>query len=394
MIIREEYLVIINSKNRIQRVKLQVEKDPVKTLYTIRRITGQYGGKETSQPDLFITEGKVKRTAEEQASLQFNSLLKQYLDKGYVKLASITSKKYEELTEDEIKNLLGTTVSDQAGIPKPMLAKLADDCSSDIWNKDWLVSRKLDGCRMSMYFKDGKIHTRSRGGGSYDPATKHLREDPLLLKIFSQKPDLILDGELYHHGSDWPLQRISGLARQQEWKEECRELQYWIYDYVSSELFKDRLVFLESLKPIFENSTSVKIVEHIKVNGYLAAKKLHDKFVQEGFEGLCARNPEREYGINKRSALYLIKLKERKDDEAEIIGIKEGLRPEDMCFTLKTKTGIIFNAKPIGDVDQRLEYLKNKDQYIGKQMTYTYFSLSKDGTPTQPVAKHLRPIDE
>jgi len=394
MIIREEYLVITNSKNRIQRVKLQLEKDPVKILYTIRRITGQYGGKETSQPDLIITEGKVKRTAEEQASLQFNSLLKQYLDKGYVNLATLTSKKYEELKEDEIKSLLGTTVSDQSGIPKPMLAKLADDCSSDIWNKDWLVSRKLDGVRLLMYYKDGKIHTASRGGGSYDPATKHLREDPLLLKIFSQRPDLILDGELYHHGSDWPLQRISGLARQQEWKEECRELQYWIYDYVSSELFKYRLVFLESLNSIFKDSTSIKIVEHIKINGYLAAKKLHDKFVQEGFEGLCARNPEKEYGINKRSALYLIKLKERKDDEAEIIGIKEGLRPEDMCFTLKTKTGIVFNAKPIGDIDQRLEYLKNKDQYIGKQMTYTYFSLSKDGTPTQPVAKHIRPDDE
>jgi hypothetical protein len=394
MIIREEYLVIINSKNRVQRVKLQIDKDPIKTLYTIHRITGQYGGKETSQPDLVITEGKVKRTAEEQTSLQFNGLLKQYLDKGYVNLSSITLKKYEELTEDEIKSLLGTTVSDQAGIPKPMLAKLADDCSSDIWNKDWWVSRKLDGVRLLMYYKDGKIHTASRGGGSYDPATKHLREDPELLKIFAQEPDLILDGELYHHGSDWPLQRISGLARQQEWKEECKELQYWIYDYVSSVPFKDRLVVLNLLRSKFENSSSIKIVEHIKINGYLAAKKLHDKFVQEGFEGLCARNPEREYGINKRSALYLIKLKERKDDEAEIIGIKEGLRPEDMCFTLKTKTGIVFNAKPIGDIDQRLEYLKNKDQYIGKQMTYTYFSLSKDGCPTQPVAKHIRPKDE
>ena len=56
---------------------------------------------------------------------------------------------------------------------------------------------------------------------TYDPATKHLREDPELLKIFAQKPDLILDGELYHHSTDWPLQRISGLARLKEWTEEC-----------------------------------------------------------------------------------------------------------------------------------------------------------------------------
>lgn len=146
MIIREEYLVIINSKNKIQRVKLQLDKDPIKTLYTITRITGQYGGKETKQPSLTITEGKVKRTAEEQASLQFNSLLKQYLDKGYTNLSKLTTKQYSELSQDELRNLLGSKgVTDQAGIPKPMLAKSADDCSSDIWNKDWWASRKLDG---------------------------------------------------------------------------------------------------------------------------------------------------------------------------------------------------------------------------------------------------------
>ena len=146
MIIREEYLIIINSKNKIQRVKLQLEKDPVKTLYTIHRITGQYGGKETFQPDLIITEGKVKRTAEEQASLQFNSLLKQYLDKGYVNLSSLTSKNYSDLTDIEMKCLLSSKgVSDQAGIPKPMLAKQADQCSSDIWEKDWYISSKIDG---------------------------------------------------------------------------------------------------------------------------------------------------------------------------------------------------------------------------------------------------------
>jgi ATP-dependent DNA ligase len=366
------------------------EKDPVKILYTIRRITGQYGGKETSQPDLIITEGKVKRTAEEQASLQFNSLLKQYLDKGYVNLATLTSKKYEELKEDEIKSLLGTTVSDQAGIPKPMLAKLADDCSSDIWNKDWWVSRKLDGVRLLMYYKDGKIHTASRGGGTYDPATKHLREDPELLKIFAETPDLILDGELYHHGNDWPLQRISGLARQQEWKEECQELQYWIYDYISSAPFKDRVTILSLLRSKFENSDSIKIVEHIKINGYLSAKKLHDKFVQEGFEGLCARNPEKEYGINKRSALYLIKLKERKDDEAEIIGIKEGLRPEDMCFTLKTENGIEFKAKPMGSRELKDQYRQDIDELIGKMATVKFFYYSDDGTPLQPVLKAIR----
>ena len=244
-----------------------------------------------------------------------------------------------------------------------------------------------------MYYKDGEIHTASRGGGTYDPATKHLREDPELLKIFAQKPDLILDGELYHHGTDWPLQRISGLARLKEWTEECGELQYWIYDYVSNELFKDRLTFLNYLRNTI-HSKNIIVLTHVLINGYLSAKKWHDKFIQQGFEGLCARNPEREYGVNKRSALYLIKLKMFSDAEFEVTGVKSGLRPEDMCFTLKTKDGKEFSAKPMGDVSTRIYYLEHPDEFIGRMATCKYFYYSKDGVPQLPILKHFRPEGE
>ncbi len=239
------------------------------------------------------------------------------------------------------------------------------------------------------------IQTASRGGGNYNVATTHIREDDTLRQIFVQSPDLILDGEIYHHGTDWPLQRISGLARQQEWKDECKNLEYWVYDYVdTNKSFNERWKVLEALKQLLPDECPVKILDQKLMTGYLNIKKEHDKYVQEGFEGLCARNPNREYGINKRSALYLIKLKERKDAEATIIDIKEGLREEDMCFILKMPSGLTFAAKPIGEASTRIDYLKNKDNYIGKQMTYTYFTLSKDGIPTQPVAKHIRPDDE
>jgi ATP-dependent DNA ligase len=396
MVIREEYLVSINSKNRIQRVKLQLDQNPFDKTYSILRVTGQYGGKETDQPIIKIEHGKVKRTISEQATLQFNALLKNYLDKGYVKLAALTSKRYSDLTEDEIKNLLGGNfVSDQSGVPKPMLAKLADQCSSDIWEKDWYVSRKLDGCRMLLYYKDGVIQTASRGGGNYNVATKHIREDKTLIEIFRQSPDLILDGELYRHGSDWPLQRISGLARLQEWKDDCAELEYWVYDYIDTTTpFKDRWKVLSALKTLIPQTSPIKILDQKIMSGYMSIKKEHDRYVQEGFEGLCARNPDKEYGVNKRSALYLIKLKERQDDEFEVIGVREGMRPEDMCFTLKTKEGKEFAAKPVGDVQSRLYFIEHKNEFIGKFATCTYFAISSDGIPTQPVLKSFRPDDE
>ena len=395
MVLKKEYLVLLNSRNRVQQALLQLNQNPFSKEYTIERTNCQWGGKEIQQPIITVKFGRAGRSTAEQAVLQYNAILKNYLDKGYVKASSLSPNEYTSLSEQEIIDALGGGfISDQQGVPKPMLAKSADKCAASIWNRELYASKKLDGTRMLLYCKNGIIQTASRGGGQYNAATKHIRENTIIKELFRQHPDLILDGELYKHGSEWPLQRISGLARLKEWTEECGQLEFWIYDYISEQPFKERLEVLNELRTLFDNDPSIKICEHILISSYSEAKQLHDQWVEEGFEGLCARNPDREYGVNKRSALYLIKLKQRQDDEAEVIGIREGLRPEDMCFVLKTKTGVEFAAKPIGDAAMRIHYLHNKDEYIGKQATYTYFSLSQDGVPTQPVMKHIRPLDE
>ena len=92
MVIKKEYLVVLNSRNRVQQTLLQLNQNPFTKAYTIERTNNQWGGKEIQQPTLTITFGKAGRTAAEQAMLQYNSLLKNYLDKGYVK-ASVLSKK-------------------------------------------------------------------------------------------------------------------------------------------------------------------------------------------------------------------------------------------------------------------------------------------------------------
>ena len=84
MVIKKEYLVVLNSRNRVQQTLLQLNQNPFTKAYTIERINNQWGGKEIQQPTLTITYGKAGRTAAEQAMLQYNSLLKNYLDKGYV----------------------------------------------------------------------------------------------------------------------------------------------------------------------------------------------------------------------------------------------------------------------------------------------------------------------
>lgn len=48
--------------------------------------------------------------------------------------------------------------------------------------------------------KDGEIKTSSRGGQDYDIATTYIKQDPFLLEVFNQFPNIILDGEIYRHG--------------------------------------------------------------------------------------------------------------------------------------------------------------------------------------------------
>lgn len=391
MVIRKEYLVLLNSRNRVQQTLLQLNQNPFTKDYQIERTNCQWGGKEIHQPTITVNIGRAGRTVAEQAVLQYNALLKNYLDKGYTKASALSSKEYNTLTEQEIINALGGGfISDQRGVPKPMLAKSVEKCASGIWEKGWLASRKLDGTRCLIYYKNNLIQTASRGGSDYNAATKHIRENPILQALFKQNPGLILDGELYKHGSEWPLQRISGLARLKEWTEECGQLEYWIYDYISDQPFKERLEVLNELSTLFTEDSPIKICEHIPVSNYTDAKALHDKWVAEGFEGLCARNPEREYGINKRSSLYLIKLKAFSDAEFLITGIKEGLREEDMCFVLQTSDGKEFSAKPVGTIEQRKYYLAHPDEFIGKMGTCKYFYYSQDGIPQLPVFKCVR----
>lgn len=50
MIIREEYLVKKNNKNRIQVVLLQIDRHPISKIFSIYRTLFQYDGKKRENP--------------------------------------------------------------------------------------------------------------------------------------------------------------------------------------------------------------------------------------------------------------------------------------------------------------------------------------------------------
>lgn len=214
-------LISRDSKGKCRVINILCEKE--EDNYIIKRSSGLFNGKMTTQPSIIITKGKVKRTIEEQSLLQFNSLVKGYLDKGYIEIE-------EPLTEELINEKLPITKTDQKGAKKPMLCKVLDKTNTKLTEKTWLASNKLDGVRNLLYWDGNEVKTSSRGGGDYDISATYIRTDPYIIALFKANPDLILDGEIYRHG--WPLNKISGLCRKETLEQDHTELKFYCYDIV------------------------------------------------------------------------------------------------------------------------------------------------------------------
>lgn len=136
-----------DNKGKIRVVTLNL--NSVNSIYTITGETGLLDGKKTPRPIITISKGKVKRSTLEQATLQYNSICSGYLDKGYKEGTELNITDLTNL--DDIEKKVPTNLTDQQGNLKPMLAKSSDGLNTEIFNKIWYASRKLDGVRALMY---------------------------------------------------------------------------------------------------------------------------------------------------------------------------------------------------------------------------------------------------
>ena len=392
------YLINRDAKGKIRCVLVNYYKED--DYWVIHRETYQYGGTHTQQPNIIITQGKQKRDASAQTELRFNALVKEYKDKGYKEI----DKPAEDYSLTELDSKLPKYNTDSNGFKKHMLAKQSEKVKQSSIDKVpfWYASRKIDGVRCSFYWDGNRIRSASRGGGDYDYATMHFIHNKTLIEFFKRHPKFILDGELYKHGKS--LQQISGAARMEKNAVDCDWLEFYIYDNMLEGMtFRDRLETLHTIKRELnlgfdpnrsweEGELQMQMVPQEKVSGWDNILKLHDQYVSEGWEGLVIRNPDKVYGFGRRTN-DMIKVKKYKDAEFRITGISEGLRDEDMCFTLETAEGIPFKAKPMGSREIKNQYRKDLPKLIGKYATVKYFYLSDEGTPLQPVLKAIRDYD-
>lgn len=395
----EQLLYKIDSKGKVRvfAIKLVKDEEGISDIIDIERLTGLIDGKLTEQPIICVRAGKAKRTIEEQANLQFNSMISKQKDKGYKSFEDLT--KGIDLTdivspEDDsefIKSLFTEEKPTYAnGIKKVMLALDPKPISNFNYDKEWLVSKKLDGIRASVHKDGDTFKAISRNGKDISVAFTHIFNNPKFKKSFKALgEDVVLDGELYKHGMS--LQKISGISQLKVYTPERHDqLEFWIFDIMHDTMTADeRIAKLNKINDSFEQDDNIKIVSHLRLNNYNSIKTIHDVWVKDGFEGAIARDINGSYQHDKKNT-RMIKIKEFQDAEFKILGFKPGLRDEDFVFICELPNDKTVEVKPIGNKDQKLEYLENMSSIIGKMLTVKFFNYTEDGSLFLPVGKAIR----
>lgn len=136
-------LINRDSKGKIRVVEINCEWDDTEHAFLLTRTTYQYGGKRTPQPTIKIEKGKAKRSVTQQATLEFNSHVNKYKDKGYKELEN----SIDSYSVSDLDDILPEHTTDANGFKKHMLAKQSEKVASSTFERVtyWWASRKIDG---------------------------------------------------------------------------------------------------------------------------------------------------------------------------------------------------------------------------------------------------------
>ena len=271
---------------------------------------------------------------------------------------------------------------------KPMLAHKLDESRID-WAKPVYMQPKLDGVRC-VFTKDGAY---SRAGKEF-MNVEHIKKG--LKEFFKQKPDMILDGELYNHDLKNDFEKIISLVRKQKPTEQDRleasqMMQYHVYDYMT----KANLSYtnrLDNLTCSDIYNESIKYVETKRVATPAMSKVIHQENLDNGYEGSILRTDT----LYKHGRSFgLMKFKDFSDTEATIVDYQEGKGKRAGTlgkFIMQDDDGNIFGCPPgkgynYSDMKCMLE---NIHKYMGQRATFTYFQRTKAGSYRHPLFKGLR----
>jgi DNA ligase-1 len=251
------------------------------------------------------------------------------------------------------------------------------------------VQPKLDGLRCVVYLVNGTPTYQSRTGGIFT-VLQHL--DASVMEILSQKPTLVLDGELYTR--QIPFEELAGIIKKKTLteadKQKIRCVQYHVYDLVIPDVpFRERFSALQ--RTISSTNQYVTPVLTYLANEPAEFREKFGEYVAQGYEGIMLRNAEGLYQENYRSN-DLMKYKEFFESEYKIVDFKEAVGRDagTVIWECETPEGRRFSVRPRGTQEARREWFSKGASLVGKQLTVIYQELSEMGVPRFPVGKAIR----
>lgn len=350
------------SKNgKIRQWSIWTEDDKVWTEH------GQKGGK--LQQSYSVAEAKNvgksnETTPQEQAKKEAKSKWQKKLDKKYYK----TVKEAKEL---DIFPMLAKTFKAE---------KIKYPCD---------IQAKFDGMRAMAFMEDGEIKFKSRGGKYYENL-EHLAKQ--LEPLFKEDDKVIFDGEIYKHGATF--QECTRLVKKYR-PDETEELCYYVYDCVypdkADKTWVERKSDLLKFMNMMMQTRNLLHVNSLTVENDLELQSMHERFVEEGYEGSIVRLHFYPYEFGHRSS-GLFKVKDFDDEEFKIIGYDEGKGRLRGCvlWVCDVGDGNTIQVSPKGSLEQRQQWLQEAEKHVGKWLKVKYFGKSEDGIPRFPVGVGIR----
>ena len=248
----------------------------------------------------------------------------------------------------------------------------------------WWLSEKFDGYRAIW---DGKDF-RSRNNNIF--------ETPRWFKDWLPA-GISLDGELFLGRDSFEK---CGLFRRKvpdnaEWRK--FDVKYQIFDSPTCPgTFEDRQKFIADLiKKKCECVTTgdkcpLVLTTQTKIKDELQVIKIYEELIKKGAEGVMLRAPGSPYDASRSS--HLLKVKQHFDDEARIIGYKEGTGKYKgklgafKCELVKD-TSIKFDTAGMNDI------IRNNYETthpIGTIITFVHMGFTKSGAPRHPNYLRIR----
>lgn len=327
---------------------------------------GVLGGESITESEN-VPMGLATRTLEEQIRSRIDSRVNKKIDAGYVR------------SLEDAKNNVRTN---SLGYNRPSKCKAWNKVKNFPYNGVH-SQRKLDGHHCTIINDDGTYVAYSSNG-------KIIETIPEILESIVIPNGILLEGELYHHGT--PLQTISSWVRRRQ--ESTKLLKFYAYETNIPHVgYGERLRFMKNLK--IKNKDLIEVHKTDFLIGKFDVLPLIKMEVEDGYEGLVLRPEDFPYASFERSnACVKVKPIHFKgefaiDDEflvVRILSSKDGWA----ILVCVTESGKEFRVSAPGTIEEKTHVLKNKDKYILKHVRVEFAGWTKAKKPQHPVAIEWR----